>query len=118
MLRSVLDFLQRWVDDIARYGFLGALLGAASPTVLSRSEGRAAMAMRPNGAVRAAGPSRLAPSRLAPSRLAMAANRTARRVAGGAEPAHQLQAGADEHFTTDADWGPGSGLSRRREPTL
>ena len=43
MLIALTRFLRRWSDDIARYGFLGALLGAVpEPQV----HGRKAVAMR------------------------------------------------------------------------
>jgi hypothetical protein len=114
VLKSVVDFLQRWADDIAQYGFLGALFGAAGHPV-TRAEGRASMALR--GGVSAGVPVRNA----RPSRLAMAANRVGQArsaVAATVEEDRRPLRTADQHFANDADWGPGSGLSQRREPTL
>jgi len=88
VLTALTNFLRRWSDDIARYGFLGALLGAVpeQPQV----HGRKAVAMRGTPVQR---------------RLAQAMPRPA--VSLSREPANR-----------DAEWGPGSGMRQRREPTL
>ena len=87
MLIALTSFLRRWSDDIARYGFLGALLGAVpEPQV----HGRKAVAMRGTPAQR---------------RLAQALPRPT--VSLSREPVNR-----------DAEWGPGSGMRQRREPTL
>lgn len=89
MLTALTNFLRRWSDDIAQYGFLGALLGAVpeQPQVV---HGRKAVAMRGTPVQR---------------RLAQAIPRPA--VSLNREPANR-----------DAEWGPGSGMRQRREPTL
>jgi hypothetical protein len=89
VLNALSDFLRRWSDDISRYGFLGALLGAVpeQPHVV---HGRKAVAMRGTPVQR---------------RLAQAMPRPAASL--NLEPAN-----------LDSEWGPGSGLRHRREPTL
>ena len=92
MLIALTNFLRRWSDDIARYGFLGALLGAVpEPQV----HGRKAVAMRGTPAQR---------------RLAQAMPRPA--ISLSREPVNR------EVANRDAEWGPGSGMRQRREPTL
>ena len=93
MLIALTNFLRRWSDDIAQYGFLGALLGAVpeQPQV----HGRKAVAMRGTAVQR---------------RLTQAASRPSLSQTGvslNREPANR-----------DAEWGPGSGMRQRREPTL
>jgi len=97
VLIALTRFLRRWSDDIARYGFLGALLGAVpEPQV----HGRKAVAMRGTPAQR---------------RLAQVLPRPA--VSLSREPANRDAANRDA-ANRDAEWGPGSGMRQRREPTL
>ena len=94
MLTALTNFLRRWSDDIARYGFLGALLGAV-PQSQPQVHGRKAVAMRGTPVQR---------------RLAQAMPRPA--VSLSREPANRDSA------NRDSEWGPGSGMRQRREPTL
>jgi len=109
VLRSLADFLQRWADDIAQYGFIGALFGAlpAESRSQARPNGRAALAMRAAGSVNMSAPA------AGTSRLAQAVNRQMQPREQVYDRKPQL---ANDIDSRDADWGPGSGLRQRREP--
>lgn len=106
MLNQIFAFLQRWVDDIAQYGFIGALTGsqAERPLIVPgapRASGRTRH-LRPHLPPTAAHPVNAPTTRSAEPSVARAAAPVARAV----------------NDRLDRSWGPSTGLRQRTEPRL